>query len=106
MACPIDPPAGTCGAITASLCPLPPFKTGRRLGEKKAQGQMGSTFLDWALETFSGYVAVDELYEGLTVCSRRSTIGSTNGFSMRFWITIRAMRISQRSFGACKERWV
>src|SRR3989441_635047 len=25
---------------------------------------MGSTFLDWALETFSGYVAVDELYEG------------------------------------------
>src|SRR5204862_6568040 len=58
------PPAGTCAAITASLCPLPPFKTGRRLGEKKAQGQMGSTFLDWALETFSGYVAVDELYEG------------------------------------------
>ena len=25
---------------------------------------MGSTFLDWALETFSGSVAVDELYEG------------------------------------------
>ena len=25
---------------------------------------MGSTFLDWALETFSGYVAVDELSEG------------------------------------------
>ena len=25
---------------------------------------MGSTFLDWALEAFSGYVAVDELYEG------------------------------------------
>jgi len=25
---------------------------------------MGSTCLDWALETFSGYVAVDELYEG------------------------------------------
>lgn len=25
---------------------------------------MGGAFLDWALETFSGYVAVDELYEG------------------------------------------
>jgi len=25
---------------------------------------MGSTFLDWALETFAGYVAVDELSEG------------------------------------------
>jgi hypothetical protein len=25
---------------------------------------MGSTVLVWALETFSGYVAVDELYEG------------------------------------------
>jgi hypothetical protein len=28
---------------------------------------MGGTFLDWALDTFSGYVAVDELYEG-TYC--------------------------------------
>src|SRR2546426_202116 len=63
-ACPPGPPAGTCGAITACLCPLPRSKTGRRLGGKKAQGQMGSAFLDWALETFSGYVAVDELYEG------------------------------------------
>ena len=25
---------------------------------------MYGTFLDWALEAFSGYVAVDELYEG------------------------------------------
>src|SRR6266849_5036943 len=64
MACPPGPPTGTCGAITACLCPLPRSKTGSRLGGKKAQGQMGSTFLDWALETFSGYVAVDELSEG------------------------------------------
>src|SRR6516165_4930575 len=64
MACPIDPRAGTCGAITASLCPLPPSRIGRRLGEKKAQGQMEGAFLDWALEAFSGYVAADELYEG------------------------------------------
>ena len=25
---------------------------------------MSGAFLDWALETFSGYVAADELYEG------------------------------------------
>jgi hypothetical protein len=25
---------------------------------------MNGAFLDWALEAFSGYVAVDELYEG------------------------------------------
>src|SRR5712692_2658974 len=64
MACPTDPPAGTCGAITACLCPLPPFRTGQRLGEKKAHGTMDGAFLDWALEAFSGYVAADELYEG------------------------------------------
>lgn len=33
-------------------------------GEKKAQCQMDGAFLNWALEAFSGYVAVDELYEG------------------------------------------
>jgi hypothetical protein len=33
-------------------------------GGKKAQGQMDGAFLDWALATFSGYVAADELYEG------------------------------------------
>src|SRR6266849_10937550 len=64
MACPTAPPAGTCGAITACLCPLPPFRIGQRLGEKKAHGQMSGAFLDWALEAFSGYVAADELYEG------------------------------------------
>src|SRR5712691_12971193 len=64
MACRIAPPAGTSGAITACLCPLPPSRIGRRLGEKKAHGQMDSAFLDWALASFSGYVAADELYEG------------------------------------------
>src|SRR5712692_3244802 len=64
IACPTAPRAGTSGAITACLCPLRPSKTGSRLGEKKAQGHMTGAFLDWALETFSGYVAADELYEG------------------------------------------
>src|SRR5215470_14628651 len=64
MACPTDPPAGTCGAITVCLYPLPPCRIGERLGEKKAQGQMDGAFLDWALATFAGYVAADDLYEG------------------------------------------
>jgi hypothetical protein len=33
-------------------------------GEKKAHGQIDGAFLDWALASFSGYVAADELYEG------------------------------------------
>jgi hypothetical protein len=64
MACPTALPVGICGVITASLSRLPPSKTGSRPGEKKAQRQMDGVFLDWALEAFSGYVAVDELYEG------------------------------------------
>jgi hypothetical protein len=43
---------------------LPPSTTGWRLGGKKAQGHRGGAFLEWALEAFSGYAAVDELYEG------------------------------------------
>src|SRR6266446_10388854 len=64
MACLTALRVGICGATTACLCPLPPCRIGRRLGEKKAQGQMDSTVLDWALATFSGSVAADELYEG------------------------------------------
>src|SRR6266478_8820549 len=64
MAYPTDPPVGTSGAITGCLSPLPRSKTGWRRGEKKAQGQMGGAFLEWALAAFSGYAAVDELYEG------------------------------------------
>src|SRR5712692_8888008 len=64
MACPTDPPVGTSGVTTVCLSLLPPCRTGWRLGEKKAQGHMGGAFLEWALEAFSGYAAVDELYEG------------------------------------------
>src|SRR5262249_16430993 len=63
----VCPPArrvGTCGATTACSCPLPPSKTGWRLGEKKAQSRMDTEFLDWALADFSRYVAADELYDG------------------------------------------
>src|SRR5262244_3452249 len=64
MACPTAQRVGTCGATIASLCPLRPFRTGSRLGGKKAQARMDSDFLDWALADFSGYVAADELYDG------------------------------------------
>src|SRR5216683_5762301 len=61
---PTGRPAGTCGATTASLCPLLRSKTGSRRGGKKAQARMDTDFLDWALADFSGYVAADELYDG------------------------------------------
>src|SRR5207244_2722352 len=64
MAGPTAQRVGTCGATTASLCPLRPFRTGSRLGGKKAQARMDTDFLDWALVDFSGYVAADELYDG------------------------------------------
>src|SRR5438067_8260868 len=64
MACPTALRVGTCGATIASLCPLRPFRTGSRLGGKKAQARMDPDFLDWALTDFSGYVAADELYDG------------------------------------------
>src|SRR5262247_4375902 len=64
MACPTAQRVGTYGATTASLCLLRPFRTGSRLGGKKAQARMDNDFLNWALADFSGYVAADELYDG------------------------------------------
>src|SRR4030081_3043325 len=64
MACPTDPPVGTSGATTGYLFLLQPYRIGWRRGEKKAQEHMSGAFLEWALEAFSGYAAVDELYEG------------------------------------------
>src|SRR5438105_8555572 len=62
-ACPTARRVGTSGGTTGCLCPLPRSKTGSRRGEKKAQARMDTDFLDWALADFSGYVAVDELYD-------------------------------------------
>lgn len=64
MACLIKPPVGTSGVITEFSFPTPPSKTGWRPGEKKAAGQIDNAYLDWALADFSGYVAIDELYDG------------------------------------------
>src|ERR1700704_1250754 len=57
-------PVGICGVITGCWCRMPPSRTGSRLGEKKAVPQMETSYLDWALADFSGYIAADELYDG------------------------------------------
>jgi hypothetical protein len=64
MACPIRPPVGTSGEITACLSPGPRFRTGSRPGGKKAEARIDADYLDWALTDFSGYIAADELYDG------------------------------------------
>jgi hypothetical protein len=60
---PTAQPVDIYGETTRCSCPLPPSKTGWRLGEK-AHKRMDSEFLDWALADFSGYAAADELYDG------------------------------------------
>ncbi|MBI3302343.1 MAG: hypothetical protein HYZ72_09765 [Deltaproteobacteria bacterium] len=63
-ACPIGWPRGICGA-SIEFAPLSlRSKTGWRRREKKARVPRQSAYPDWALADFSGYLAVDELYEG------------------------------------------
>src|SRR3954468_12422993 len=61
---PIRPPVGTSGATTASSSPSPPSRTGWRPGGKKAINRIGTDYLDWVLDGFSGYIAADELSDG------------------------------------------
>jgi hypothetical protein len=55
---------GPSGAIIACSSPSPRSRTGSRPGGKKAARRIDSEHLDWALADFSGYIAVDELYDG------------------------------------------
>jgi hypothetical protein len=64
MACPTKLPVGTCGATTASSSPTPPSRTGSRPPGKKIRTTLSSTYLDEALADFSGYLAIDEVYDG------------------------------------------
>jgi len=64
MACPIELPVGTCGGTTASLFRSPPFRTGWKRGEKRAEEYVPHEYLDTILADFSGYIAADELYDG------------------------------------------
>src|SRR5258708_35145288 len=64
MACPTKLPVGPCGATTASSCPTPPSRTGSRRPGKKKMDSISTTYLDEALANFSGYLAIDEVYDG------------------------------------------
>ena len=64
MACLIALPPGTYGVIIASLFLLQRSRTGPRRRGKKSLQQVEQKYLDDALAKFSGYIAVDELYDG------------------------------------------
>jgi hypothetical protein len=64
MACPTSLPAGISGETIACSFRTPPSRTGSRPGGKKAARQIDAEYLDWALAEFSGYIAVDEVYDG------------------------------------------
>ena len=64
MAYPIAWPVGTCGATTESLSLGPPSRIGSRPRGKKSRAVMDTDYLERALVHFSGYLAVDELYDG------------------------------------------
>ena len=76
MACPIARPPGTCGEPIACSFPLPQSKTGPRQRGKKSRRLVEREYLDDALSGFSGYIAIDELYDGpfcvLSIVDNRS----------------------------------
>lgn len=63
-ASPIGPPVGICGGTTASLSPGRRSRTGSRQRGKKSLAGIDTEYLERVLKTFSGYLAIDELYDG------------------------------------------
>src|SRR5262249_39492052 len=61
--CRTAPHPGICGVTTASSSPMPPSRTGSKQREKKANARL-ETYRDWALTNFSGYLVLDEMYDG------------------------------------------
>ena len=64
MACLIKRPVGTSGVTTASSSLGPPSRIGSRPLAKKKWDTLKTEYLDEALTQFSGYLAIDELYDG------------------------------------------
>ena len=62
--CPIESRPGICGATIGCSSRLPRSRTGWRRRGKKAAVHVTGEYLDDALSNFSGYIAVDELYDG------------------------------------------
>lgn len=60
---PIAAPVGNSGVITGSSSPSPPSRIGSRLRGKKSIRIIETEYIDQVLKTFSGYIAVDELYD-------------------------------------------
>jgi len=64
-ACLIAMRVGICGVTIACLCRFPRFKNGLKRQEKKIRAKIESNeYFNWAFENFSGYIAVDEVYDG------------------------------------------
>ena len=57
-------PVGTCGEIIASSSPTPPSRTGSRTRGGKIHAALSTDYLDEVLADFSGYLAIDEVYDG------------------------------------------
>jgi hypothetical protein len=64
MVCPTDRHHGICGETIGFLFPGLQFRTGSKQRGKKAERRVTTGYLDGALADFSGYIAVDELYDG------------------------------------------
>src|SRR5271170_4023916 len=76
MACLTAPPPGIFGETIACSSPLPRSRTGPRRRGKKSCRRVEREYLDDALAGFSGYIAIDELYDGpfcvLSIVDNRS----------------------------------
>ena len=64
MACPTERPVGIFGVTTAPSSLTPPSRTGSRPLGKKIRSTLSGSYLDEALADFSGYLAIDEVYDG------------------------------------------
>ena len=64
MDCPIGLRHGIYGETIAFLFPGPRSKTGLRRRGKKSEKDVVSTYIDQVMTGFSGYIAMDELYDG------------------------------------------
>jgi hypothetical protein len=65
MVCLTAMPVGIFGETIVFSFPLPPSKIGSRRREKKMYSKIETDeYLDWAFENFSGYIAIDEVYDG------------------------------------------
>ena len=65
MVCLIAQPVGISGEIIECSFPSPQSKIGsRRQGKKTYSKIETNAYFDWAFENFSGYIAVDEVYDG------------------------------------------